>query len=549
MKDIREGEPVHSWLWAVALKPSYDGPAAWLWFTGIARVGLLALVAGGAHFALHLSGFVSILSIILLAASVISVWYLAELRRDKSPSAILTWTQMLVDFSVVAVTISATNQQASFFTFLLVVVILEAGVLMGLLQGFLFATCSTLFMFFLFSFSAPQASDLLMHYYNFLIQGIAFFFTAFISGYWHQRVSRMKQFQREILDNMSSGFLIADAAGLVVAINQAGCGILNLIEGDVAGRHVDGIIQPESGAECPVTTALRLGRDFSSYEFHVRTAPDQSKLLGLTTNRIHDPRGDVTGVIATFTDLTEVARMRRDLEQQDRMAFLGELSAELAHEIRNPIASIRGALEEIGRNPDQSTMDKRLTGIALRESDHLNEILSGFLDFARDPSRQHTRLDVNGIVREVCEGLLHKHRDALELTVEAETPAQPCHILADRTQIWQVFTNLGRNAVEAMESRGKLRIIVTPAGGPGKGPVEVRFEDEGPGIAPDKVARIFEPFYTEKEHGVGMGLAVCMRIVAAHNGTLQAASRPGGGTAMIVRFPAAPDGGDNPVEQ
>lgn len=538
---------------AALAQPAYDGPQAWLWLAGIARAGLLGLVTAGAYFSLRDTEFNGFLAFIYLAASVISAWYLAELRREFYPSALLTWTQMLVDFSVVAVTISCTNQQSSFFTFLFVVVILEAGMLMGFLQGLVFATACTVFMFFLFALSAHQTSNLLSHYYNFLIQGIAFFFTAFISGYWNQRVSGMKQFQRDILDNMNSGFLITDASGLVVLINKAGCDILNLRERDVTGRHVEGIIQSGLGTESPVISALRLDRDFSSYEFYVQVGPDQDKLLGLTTNRMRDFRGQVTGVIATFTDLTDMARMRRELEQQDRMAFIGELAAELAHEIRNPVTSIRGAMDELRRHPGQPELMNRLAGIAMRESDHLNDIVTGFLDFARDPDSQYERIDLREVAAQLKEHLVHQYRDCPELKMETKLPATPCWVLADPTQIWQVFVNLASNAVEAMSGKGALTVLVFP-GGPGdsthaRGPVEVRFEDEGPGIAPDKVARIFEPFYTEKERGVGMGLAICMRIVTAHHGTLQTAVRPGGGTAMIMRLPAASGGAQTPGEE
>ena len=523
-----------------ALRPSYDGPASWLWFVGTARIGMLLVLALGTSLISPQAQFNYFLVTIYAGALASSLWYLIALRREQSVSAVLTWTQMLVDFGVVAVTISFTRGQGSYFTFLLVIVILEAGVLMGLVQGFVFATLASAFMFFQFALSAAHVFDPLTHWYNFLIQGIAFFFTAFISGYWNQRVSRMRQFQREILDNMSSGFLITDAKGLVIAVNKSACQILDLVEYNVAGRHVDGIIRPESGAECPVTTALRLQKDFASYEFHAQTGLDKSKLLGLTTNRIRDSRGHVTGLIASFTDLTEMARMRRELQQQDRMAAIGEQLSGLAHEIRNPVASVRGAAEELRGNIDSPAMVERLASIAIRESDHLNEIVTGFLDFARDPSRRYQVVDVRQLVGEVRAQLERKYVHAKKLIIAFAGPDGPCRVLGDPTQLRQVFVNLGQNGVEAMAERGTLTITVNPGtAAPRRGPVEIRFDDEGTGIAPDKVARIFEPFYTEKERGVGMGLAICMRIITAHDGTIQAASRPGGGTSMSVRLPAA----------
>lgn len=529
------------------LSPTYDGPASWLWFVGAARIGLLVVVAVGAHLiSPDGAALLRVLTGIYLAALASSLWYLVVLRREHSIPAILTWTQVLVDFGVVAATISFTGGHDSFFTFLLVIVILEAGVLMGLLQGFVFATMASLFMLFQTFIKASAAPDQLAHWYHFLIQGLALYFTAFISGYWNQRVSRMKQFQREILDNLSSGFLITDARGVVVAMNRAACVILKQVEENVAGLHVDGIMIQESGAECPVMTALRLKKDFTSYEFYAQVGENESKLLGLTTNRIRDAHDHVTGLIASFTDLTEMARMRKELQKQDRMAVIGELSAGLAHEIRNPVASIRGSMDELKRNLENPALLERLAAIAIRESDHLNEIVTGFLDFARDPGRRYAPVDVCEVAREVEELLGRKYGGDSGCAVTLSAPASPCLILGDKTQIWQVFMNLGQNAVEAMDGRGALQIVVDQ--NESRGPVEVRFDDEGPGIAPDKVARIFEPFYTEKARGVGMGLAICMRIVTAHDGTIQAASRPGGGTSIIVRLPRAIESAQDAVE-
>jgi two-component system, NtrC family, sensor histidine kinase PilS len=525
------------------LRPSYDGPVSWLWMVGSARIAVLFIVAIGTNLTAESTQFLYILAPIYFGAMATSLWYLFSLRRQQALTSLLTWTQMIVDFGVVAATISFTEGESSFFTFLLVIVILEAGVLMGLLQGFLFATMASSFMLFWFTMTSRAAPDILTHWYTFLIQCIAFFFTAFISGYWNQRVSRMKHFQREILDNMSSGFLITDARGLVIAINHSACQILGLQEGNVAGRHVDGIIRPEADTECPVTTALRLQKDFASYEFYARTGDDLSKLLGLTTNRIRDAYGHITGLIASFTDLTEMDRMRRELQQQDRMAAIGELSAGLAHEIRNPVASIRGAMDELRRNIENPRMIERLANIAIRESDHLNEIVSGFLDFARDPSKKKEVFDVREVVNEVAGRFQREYAEEPKLTISAPEIHDPCPVVGDPTQIRQVVINLCQNAIDAMHGEGALTITIHPGRArPQKtshGPIEIRFEDTGPGIAPDKVARIFEPFYTEKERGVGMGLAICMRIINAHNGTIQVASRPGGGTSMSVRLPAA----------
>jgi two-component system sensor histidine kinase PilS (NtrC family) len=514
-----------------SLYPSYDGPVSMLWFTGVARIALLVLMVGGTRQMVAEPVVHTILIATYAVALVCGTWYFATLWRGHKVSAALTWTQVFVDFSVVAMTINFTGGQASYFTSLLVIVILEAGVLMGLVQGFMFATVSGVFVSIAALSPGQGPPDQLAHWYNMLVQFIAFFFTAFISGYWNLRLGWMKQFQREILDNMSSGFLFADQRGRVLGANRAACTILDCSQEEVVGRHVESVLVSASGTECPVVTALRERRDYTSYEFPIRSAGGAIRLIGLTTNRLFDRKGQSSTVIVSFSDLTEVARMRQELQHQDRMAVIGELSAELAHEIRNPVTSIRGAMEELRKGPVSGLIAERLAAIAVRESDHLNEIVTGFLDFARNPEMKRQNVSLGGLALEM-KRLFEGRHPGLAIAVDADD--NEGFVQGDPTQLRQLYLNLVQNAAEAMDFRGNLAVSVRRTGAT----AVVRFDDEGPGVPPDKVARIFEPFYTGKERGVGMGLAICSRIVTAHNGAIQAAARPGGGASMIVRLPA-----------
>ena len=518
---------------------STAGSLASLWFVGIARIGILLLTAAGAYRLGTYAGLGYFLTALYGFAVATSLLYLVSLRRRKTVSPALTWTQIMMDFAVVAATLSCTGGIRSFFTFLLVVVILEAGVLLGLAQGFVFATLASAFMCVQACLPQPPEPHTVEQWielwYRFLIQTLAFYLTAFVSGYWNQRLTQMEQFQSRILDNMNSGFLIIDPKGVITVMNKVAHQILNLVPGAAIGRPVQEVLRPGPGGECPVLTALRSERDFLSYEFQAMTAPGEAKLLGLTTSHVHDGHDRLTGVIASFTDLTEMDRMRRELQSQDRLAAVGELAAGLAHEIRNPVAAIRGAVDELPVSLDKRPVAEKLAAIAVRESDHLDHIVAGFLDFARDPSIEREVFDLRELVSEV-EGLLRRdNADAEGLTIATVLPEHPCDVSGDRPKIKQVFVNLGKNAIEAMQGRGTLTVALTRT----NGSFEVRFDDEGPGIDPDKVTKIFEPFYTDKERGVGMGLAVCLRIITAHDGTIRAASRVGGGAAMRVRLPAA----------
>lgn len=517
----------------------------WTWTTGIVRLALLAVVAVGTFLihdyedaeqgyliAFYFFGFAS------------AIGHLIAVRRGEPVTPLLTWTQVLVDFGVIAATVSFTGGPQSHFAFLFVVSILEAGILLGLTEGFVVATLSVVTMAVL-NLTAPTAAPIgqsanfgydvawLTVWYGFLVQTLAYYLTAAISGYWNQQLTRLEKFQREILDNMNNGFLIADMNGRVTVLNKAAERILNIPEAEALGRPVEDILRVASGEECPVLTALKSERDFTRYEYIGLVFPSTAKLIGLSTSRIFDWRKRMTGIIASFSDLTELEQMRDEVKKYDRLSVTGELAAGLAHEIRNPVAAIRGAVDELMGSLDKPALATKLATIAMRESDQLNAIVSDFLDFARKPRVRREMFDVCGLAQEVVDAMQRKYATAPALRILGVCPDRPCPVSGDRAQIRQVFINLAKNGIEAMNEKGVLQVVVAPT----PSYVEVRFDDEGPGIDPDKVARIFEPFYTTKEHGVGMGLAICMRIVTAHDGTIRAASRQGGGASLTVRLP------------
>lgn len=511
-------------------RPTYDGPPAWPWYFGIGRLAVLLVVAIGVIRTGNTEEEILAPALIFGAALACGAWYLLTLYRQHIVSPMLTWAQVLLDFCIVVFTISPTGGELSYYTLLLVVVILEAGILLGIFHAFAFALLSLFFLFLLGLPGAYDAASMLPYWYNLLIQWIVMLSAAFVSGYWNQRIGRLKQFQREILDNMTSGFLICDAREKVTMVNKAACSILEMEPDEMLNRHVSEILPAPSGTECPVVTAIRDGRDYVNYEFQWQPAQGGPKVFNLTTNRLVDSRGRLASLIAVFQNLTETVAMRLALQQQDRMAAVGESAAEFAHEIRNPLAALRSAVDEMNRGIASPEMMSRLCGIALRESEHLNGIVTGFLEFARNPRSDRVPVDINGLL-EAAGGAVERVYPGIRVTFQCDEPA--ILVPGDATQLRQMCDNILRNSVEAMKEQGEVTLTSRCV----DNYVEIRFDDTGRGISPDKMMRIFEPFYTEKEKGVGMGLPVCMRIVTAHNGDIRAAARPGGGLSMIVRLP------------
>ncbi|MCX8065836.1 MAG: ATP-binding protein [Candidatus Hydrogenedentes bacterium] len=515
----------------------YEAPYHWLWIVGIARIFVLLIVFWGAYYYFNRE-FLYYVIPIYATAFVLSCWHLWELFKGISRRFdFLLWAQMFVDFGVVCTTIGVTEGYRSPLTFMLVIVIMEAGFLLGIYQGFVFAIFSILFMGVQFYFERPHGYLLPQYAYTYLIQSLSFLFTGFISGYWNQRVNLLKQFHQDILNNMNSGFIITDRVGLVRMINFAGCRILEIEEADVIGKPIEDVMRPVSGMENPLRTSLRTHRDFSSYEFYIVTPTGKQKLLGLTTNRLTNAKGNELAIIASFTDLSELDKIRRDLKQHERLVVIGEQLSGLAHEIRTPVASIRGAVAELKDNVENPEVLKRLVEIVVRECDRLNYIVTSFLNFAKSTDSTWKEILIYDLVSRFVEQFKKSLPESprYEIILKDGEEVRNVVVRGEEEQLIIVFQNIAKNAIEAMVKGGRLFIGLQLRGD--KGPVEIHFSDEGPGIPPDKVLKIFEPFYTGKKQGLGMGLSVSLRIINSHNGNIQVVSNPNKGATFIIQLP------------
>jgi two-component system sensor histidine kinase PilS (NtrC family) len=338
-----------------------------------------------------------------------------------------------------------------------------------------------------------------------------------------------------ILENMSSGVLVVDIGGRVVTMNAAAENILDVDKAAVIAGHVDDAL----GAQVPdlaheLTLSLGSGAGKRRQEISTHTRTGKHRPLGISISHLHDGAGERRGVIAVFQDLTEVHEMRERVRKADRLAAIGELSAGIAHELRNPLASISGSIEMLYQEVKLDGENKRLMELILRESDRLDRIISDFLEFARlrSPRRFPSRLDKSLSETLV---LLKKNAEKSEgISVRLDCAETLPTVYMDDEQMRQVFMNLAVNACEAMEGGGTLEIAVAAEAAD---TVRIEFRDTGRGIDPGDVERFFEPFFTTKEGGTGLGLAIANKIVAAHGGQLGFCNRDGGGAAFTITLP------------
>jgi two-component system, NtrC family, sensor histidine kinase PilS len=259
--------------------------------------------------------------------------------------------------------------------------------------------------------------------------------------------------------------------------------------------------------------------------------------IGVSASVLRRGSGDPVGVICSFQDLSEIKRMEAQMRHADRLAAIGRLAAGLAHEIRNPIASIRGAVEVLRQNLKPQGADRRLMDIVLRESDRLDGTITEFLEFSRPRRLQPVPTDVTQMIDEV---LLLISQSGRGVRIVKEYPDGTVKAYVDAAQVRQALWNLCRNSLDAMPQGGDLRVVGRLAAAEGqeqRALVEIVVEDSGPGIAPEHLSNIFEPFFTTKPDGTGLGLAIVHRIIQEHEGEIRVETARNGGARFVILLP------------
>jgi two-component system, NtrC family, sensor histidine kinase PilS len=329
----------------------------------------------------------------------------------------------------------------------------------------------------------------------------------------------------DTIHSLPVGLATVGLESQIVTMNPAGLQMIGPGAGDVEGESLD-LFLPEAGKllERSDTQAGR-GHD-------VLHRPDGSRVpVEYTVAPLLGADGGRRGAIVVFSDLTLVRRLEADLERSRRLAALGELSASLAHEIRNPLGAVSGSFQLLAGRTDLGDEDRVLLDIITREIGRMERLIGDMLDFARPKEAERSPCDLATLVAEVAQAFrLSRDADDRELVVDAQGPIET---LADPSRLRQVVWNLLRNAAQASQGQARIDVSVQAAGDR----IVVEIRDRGPGIAPEDRKRIFEPFFSTRERGLGIGLALCKRIVEGHSGRIDAEPREGGGTVVRVTLP------------
>ena len=339
------------------------------------------------------------------------------------------------------------------------------------------------------------------------------------------QIGSLKALNENIVRSLSSGLLTVDQDGYVLFANPTALDLLGHPSG-VDGRHCDELI-PGLGRHLDDSGGFR-----NRFELSIERRGDNREVdLGLTCSPLLDEDGTFLGHIVNFQDVTDIRELERILRRNERLAALGTLAASVAHEVRNPLAAISGCAELLDSDAANEE-DQRLIRVIRRESARLADIVSELLDYTRPRKLQRSRVELGVALRELADSFnADPGHDEIELILSV--PQAPTTVDLDLAQLSQVLWNLVRNGVQAMDGRGRLELALQAT----DRQIRISVRDYGRGIPAEDLERIFEPFYSTKDGGTGIGLALVQRIVEEHGGDIEVFSSVGEGTRFVVSLP------------
>jgi two-component system sensor histidine kinase HydH len=344
-------------------------------------------------------------------------------------------------------------------------------------------------------------------------------------------LSRIKAFSDTVVENMPIGLIALDDRQRIAAFNHTAESLMQLSFDDVTGKAADLILPPEICAEI---NRPQIRDQVIEKEIDCTVGNGFIVPLEIGASLLADDSGTHLGYVILFKDLTEVRALHQEIERSRRLASVGRLAAGVAHEIRNPLSSIKGFATYFKQRYQDVPEDQQTANIMIQEVDRLNRVVSQLLEFARPVSISAQPTSVKDLVADSLKLIQHQARDR-QITINTRNSSKIDAVKIDPDRINQVLLNLNLNAIEAMEPGGKLQIDIFDSDENNE--LIIRATDTGRGIAKEDLPKIFDPYFTTKSSGTGLGLAIAHNIIEAMGGTIEVKSEEDSGTAFTLRLP------------
>lgn len=536
------------------------------WLMGL-RMALVTLMLGlSLAFQVVKGGRIDTFYALILATYLLTIPSVFLLRALTEPLAltIFFWVQVGIDFLLETVLVARTGGVESPFAVLYVMTVAVASLVPRRRVGLL-AACFGIILFGLLTnlqlyglvegwgWMMPSRLAAPETFQTFGIYALALLVVGILGGTLadqlqqtdqslqekEQGLSRLQVFHENIVRSISSGVFTADAAGCITSFNPAAEEATGYTIAQVAGRPWREIFNwhPDQESDESLGDALLTTTRF---EVECTRADGNRLILGLTLSPLHG-QGPQTGLVGVFKDLTQIRDLEEEMRRKDWLASLGEMSAGMAHEIRNPLGALAGAMQMLRRDATGDETNGRLMDIAIREATRLDNIITEFLQYARPPALNLAEHDLNKVLAETLDLVQHEARARSNIKIVTTLADETLAAQVDQDQLRQVFWNMATNAFDAMPEGGQLTIATScrhiDVAGRKSDVIEIAFQDTGEGIPKQNLDKIFLPFFTTKKEGSGLGLAAVHRIVDLHGGWIKVDSRAGHGSRFVVCMP------------
>jgi two-component system, NtrC family, sensor histidine kinase PilS len=345
----------------------------------------------------------------------------------------------------------------------------------------------------------------------------------------------LRALHQRIVESIRSGVITTDLEGRIYTFNAAAEEITGYKLPDVRGHDASIFFGDMTRQIADSMNAAATGKVSPRFQADCLTPNGLALRLGFSIAPLFTEDAETNGMVITFQDLTDIRALEETSRRQDRLAAVGRLAASIAHEIRNPLAAMRGSIQMLRAEMDADTEQAQLMEIILRESDRLNKIVADYLNYARPRPAELNDVDLGVLVGETFKLLRNSAELSESHVLEEDLPRRPAIVTGDAEQLKQVCWNIARNAIQAMPEGGTLRIAVESVDG---NRIRLSFSDTGRGMTPEQVERMFEPF-TSTTGGTGLGLSIVYQIIRDHNGTINLRSLQGAGTTITIELPTS----------
>lgn len=337
-------------------------------------------------------------------------------------------------------------------------------------------------------------------------------------------LENLQALHQNIIQAISGGLITTGLDGHITLVNTAAQALLERTESELLGQPVHRLF---------LDPLPQVGAEQTHGEVRFLLPNNFRKTFRVMVSALTVGERETQGYVYTFDDLTEIRRLEREVRMQDRLAAVGRLAAAIAHEIRNPLTSIAGSVSMLSEVPDLSDEHRQLLQIVTRESERLNSIITDFLAYSRGKQYKFAKVDILPLLEDTLTLLQHRLvAQSTGIRIERRYAVKEAFALADGDRIKQVFWNFCENAVRAMRDGGTLSISLEAVGDDW----QINFADTGPGMNPQLIEKVFEPFQSNFEGGTGLGLAIVYQIVQAHEGKVWARSKLGQGSVFVLRL-------------